>query len=179
VHCDGDRVLVWQSHRPEVAAAAVSAGAFGGPEWRLSRTTRFRLSLGSALERSAWGSKPERERLLGVWITEEAFARYLRQAVLAERNDALYGSVQAYRLATRWAQVLVSWHDDVDLGGVATGQQTGRFGLRQAALSTFTNGDVVGVEDWTDRVRADVFEAPALRDWPLEPAALQRITGVL
>jgi len=182
-HRDGDRVLVWQAHGVELADEVLAQQTFGGPHWIGSRTTGLRLSLPALLERTAWGAGPGRERTLGVWIPATALDVYLHQGVLDERNDELYGSVRGHRLATRWAQVLVRWDDQVDLAGVATGRQTPRLGLRQEALRRFTEEDVLAVEDWTDTVR-DGPDAVAARLPPstvieVPEATLQRLTGAM
>ncbi len=181
MHRDGERVLVWQAHADPLADDVLREQRFGGPSWVGSRTTGFRLSLPTLLARTRWGEEAGRERTLGVWIPEEALRAYLHQGVLAERNDALYGSVRGHRLATRWAQVLVRWEDEVGLDGVPTGGQTPRVGLRQQVLRRFVAGDVLAVEDWTDTV-ATGPKAVAERLPPWEPLALpddtlQRIAG--
>jgi hypothetical protein len=139
--------------------------------------------LPALLARVGWGAETGRERVLGLWLPATALEAYLHQGVLDERNDALYGSVRGHRLATRWAQVLVRWDDDVDLGGTATGSQTPRLGLRQAVLRRFAEQDVLAVEDWTDTVREGA-EAVAARLPPravveLPEATRHRLTGVM
>lgn len=181
MHRDGDRVLVWQAHSDPLADEGVRDQRFAGPRWLGTRTTGLRLSLPALLARTRWGQEPGRERTLGVWIPVEALRRYLHQGVLDERDDALYGGVRGRRLATRWAQVLVRWEEEVDLQGRPTGAQTPRIGLRQQALRGFVEADVLAIDDWTERVRAGA-RAVAERLPPREllqlPAdTLQRITG--
>ncbi len=182
-HRDGDRVLVWQAHGAALADEVLSRRSFGGPHWAGSRTTGVCLSLPALLERTAWGAGPNQERTLGVWLPAAALKAYLHQGVLDERNDELYGSVRGLRLATRWAQVLVRWDDQVDLAGVATGQQTPRLKLRQGALRRFAEEDVLAVEDWTDTVRAGpeavAARLPQASTIEVPNATLHRLTGAM
>lgn len=182
MHADGDAVLVWQAHSVAVGQAAIASGIVGGSTWSLRRTTRLRLSLPSLLARCGWARRPGRECVLGVWLRREAFDRYLCQAVLDERNEALYGTITGHRLATRWAQVVVSWHPDVDLSGRVLERETVRMGLRESALAAFLGGDVLRVEDWTGRVVAArdggaALDIPEPVVYPLDDEATLRLTG--
>jgi len=176
VHRDAGRVLVWQGHRAEVAAEAVRHGGLDVPSWSLARHTRFRLSLPALLARTDWGRKPGREHTLGVWLDEEALVRLLRQAVHDRCEMAVYGSIKAWRLASRWAQVSIGWHDEPDLAGQPTGQQTPRLGVRQAALKQFTDA-VVGVEDWTDAVTERQLTPPPREALPLSRELARHLRG--
>jgi hypothetical protein len=175
-HFDDTTVTVLQSHAVELAEQVVAAGRFNVPGWHPGRTTRFRLSLGSALLRSERGMKPGRERLLAVKLSRSGFDELLNMAVLDDYVPALYPSRHAFRLATRFAQVLVSWHDDVDADGVELGAATVRVALRESALRAFTERWVVAVEDWTPLL-APGAELPAfeLRPYPLLPAIARQL----
>lgn len=181
----GDEVLGFQAHGEAVADDLLAHG-MGSPDcraWRLDRTTRLRLSLPSLLARTDWGRRPGRERILGVRLSRSGFDAMLRSAVLAENAPAVYASPAAFRLATRFAGVLVQWHDDVDPNGDVLPWQTPRFALRDHALRAFTHEWVVGLVDLTTWVRQhrDVRSAalpvPVARAIPLSPADRLRLTG--
>jgi len=175
VHQVGDRVLVWQAHGPELARDCLALGRLGGPRWSLTRHTRFRLSLPSLLARTERGAKPGREHTLGVWLPRKELVSLLRQAVHNCCEMAVYGSLKSWRLASRWSQVSIEWHHDVDLAGAATGWATPRIRVRQQALVAFTDG-VAGLEDWTERVRAGETPPPLTElELPAELAA--RLSG--
>lgn len=148
---DDHQVIVWQAHRAEIAAHAVATGRLGGPGWRLDRVSRFRLSLPSVLARSEWGQRPGREHILAVALSRAGFDALMNQAVLAAFETPIYPTRMAWALATRYANVTVDWHPDVDYSGREQAWQIARISVRDRALRTFTDS-VVGVEDWSPRL---------------------------
>jgi Domain of unknown function (DUF4291) len=181
---DAERVIVWQAHSEAVAAYAVSHGRFGGPDWRAGRQTRFRFSLPSVLARTEWGTRPGRERILAVWVTRSGVETLLNQAVHAEADPAVYTTPMAWRLATRYANVSVSWHVDVDLLGAALPRETPRLGVRDLALRQLAEEFTVGIDDWTEWVRTHrqrpeaAVGLPPLERLPLAPDLAARLAGV-
>lgn len=175
VHLDGDRALVWQAHGHELADSCLALGRYGGPRWSLARHTRLRLSLPSLLGRTERGSRPGRERTLGVWLQRDVLERLLAQAVHATCEMAVYGTLKRWRLAARYAQVTIEWHPDRTLQGGEVARQTPRIGVRQAALSMFTDG-VVALEDWTERV-ASRAPPPACTELELPDELVRRLSG--
>ncbi len=177
VHRDGDRVLVFQARGDAAADEALERQRFRTDD----RTTGLWLSLGALLARTSWGREPGHERTLGVWIPSTALDDYLHLGVVEERNDDLYGGVRGQRMATRFAQVLVRWADDVDLDGTPTGEETPRLGLRQSALERFAARDVGRIEDWTDTVvegpAAVTARLPERQVLDVAADTLQRLTG--
>jgi hypothetical protein len=152
---DERSVVVWQAHRHEVADEALRRQRFGGELWRTDRVTRFRVSLPSLLARTTWATRQGRERILAVRLARVGFDAILRQAVPAEFDPEVYPTRGAWHLATRYANVTVSWHRDVDPAGCECGWDTPRMGLREHALRSFTDEWVEGVEDVTSWVHAN------------------------
>lgn len=171
---DEHEVVVWQAHRPEVAREAVDHQRFGGRSWRTDRVTRLRLSLPSLLARCSWATRQGRERILAVRIGRAGFDAILRQAVPADFDTAVYASKGAWHLATRFANVTIGWHPDVDPAGGLLGWDTPRIGLRDHALRAFTDEWVVGIEDVTAWVEANRgrrdrdLPMPVVAAYPLE-----------
>jgi hypothetical protein len=178
-HVHADRVLIWQAHGHAVADDAIARGRFGGPLWSATRHTRFRLSLPSLLARCAWGTSPGRERVLGVWLQRSAFDALIRQAVPAAYEEGgIYASAAAMRLATRFAQVTVSWHPDCDMAGRELPDETVRVMVRDQAARVFCGEGVVAVEDWTARLRSlDTVDVPEPEILVLEPTVARVLSG--
>ncbi len=172
---DDERAVVWQAHAPDVASQALADGRFGGPGWRGD-------PLPSLLERCGWGTRLGRERILAVFLTRDGLDAILRQAVHAEFEAAVYASMASWRLATRWSPVSIAWYRDRDATGGELERETPRLGLRDAALSRFTDTWVVGVEDWTERLRQGRplgrdLPLPVVRPYPLPAPDLDRLVG--
>ena len=177
VHVAGDEVLLWQAHSHAVADEALRRGSFGGPSWSLRHTSRLRTSLSSLFARAERGDKAGRERFLAVWIRRPAFDAWLVQAVPADfEPGGVYASPAAWRLATRFAQVTVSWHADVDASGAERGGLTPRFGVRERALETLSDPASVRLEDWTQRVAEGDF-GPAPSRYPMTDALTDQLAG--
>lgn len=175
-HDDG-RVLVWQAHRHDIADAVLRSGRLGGEVWSLRRHTIGRLSLGSLLARSAWGRRPGRERILGLWLPRSTFDALLGLAVHRVHDPSVYASVRQWRLALRWAQVSIEWHPDVDLEGVPNAAATPRLGFRQAALEAFTREAHDPFDLTPDLGRPEVLAGYAPADYPLGPELAARLAG--
>lgn len=180
---DDATVTVWQAHSHSVADEAVRTNGFGGSSWRTDRMTRFRLSLPSLLYRNGWATRKDRERILAVRVARSGFDALLRQAVHAAMEADCYATRAAWALATRFANVTLAWHPDVDPSGRALPRETVRIGVRDAALVRFTREWVVAVEDWTDWVVAhrgkvtDDLPVPAVDAYPLPERDRLRIAG--
>lgn len=174
---DASRVVVWQAHGAEIADHALAHGRFGGAGWRRDRLTGFRLSLPSLLARSDWGRAEGRERILAVSLSRDGFDALVHQAVLAENDPSVYPSAASWRLATRYANVTVAWHPDVDLGGVELPWQTPRFGVRDRAMERFSES-IVAIEDWTGHLsNPSTLASPAVAPYPVDEARLRLLAG--
>ncbi|MEQ1500635.1 MAG: DUF4291 family protein [Myxococcota bacterium] len=180
---DDDAVIVWQAHSDAVADAALRDGGFGGRSWRTDRTTRFRLSLPSLLARNGWATRPGRERILAVRLCRVGFDAVLRQAVHAAMEPGVYPCRNAWHLATRYGQVTLAWHPDVDPTGAELDHETLRVGVRDGVLARFARDWVVGVEDWTPWVVANRTQVsaslpvPAVAPYPLVTSERDRLAG--
>ena len=180
---DNDQVVVWQAHSGDVARRALAAGRFGGPGWSTDRLSRMRLSLPSLLDRCDWGRRPGRERILAVTLRRQGLDAMLRQAAHGAYEPGVYASPASWRLATRYANVMIGWYPDRDPGGAELARATLRLGLRDAALARFTEEWVVGVEDWTGWVREHrdarrrELPVPRVRPYPLQQGELERLVG--
>ncbi|MCB9685139.1 MAG: DUF4291 family protein [Alphaproteobacteria bacterium] len=181
----GEEVLGFQAHGEEVADDLLAHG-MGSPHcraWRLDLTTRLRLSLPALLARTDWGRLAGRERILGVRMSRAGFDAMLRSSVLAENVPSVYASAAAFRLATRYAGVLVTWHGEVDPNGDPLPWQTPRFSLRDQALHAFTHDWVIGVMDLTPWVRqhrdhrSSGMPVPVCGPIPVSDADRLRLTG--
>jgi hypothetical protein len=111
--------------------------------------------------RYACGDRLDRERLLAVSVRRRGFDALLQAALAKDFDPALYASKHAWRLATRYAPVLVEWEPSPD------GTEIPRFVLHGPLVRRFAEEWVEGVEDVTALARAERDAAGAA---PVEAA---------
>lgn len=178
---DDDTITVFAAHHPNIGAYAAEHGRFGGDMWRHDRTTRFRLSLPRVMARSRQGVRPGKQAVLAISLARDRVDSMLRQAVhWREFPEGLYDSKGAWRLATRYSQVVMDWAPDCGPDGSDLRRFTPRFGVRAHLLKSFSRDWILGIRDLSD-IAADWREAddpptPLVRPYPLsEPALAARL----
>ena len=178
---DDQTVTVFAAHDPNIGAYAAEHGHFGGDLWRHDRTTRFRLSLPRVMARSKQGERPGKEALLAISLPRARFDGLLRQAIhWREFPEDLYESKGAWRLATRYSQVVMDWAPDCGPKGAELERFTVRFGIRSHLMKTFSRDWIAGIKDLSEvavswRQEADPL-TPVVSEYPLpEPDLATRL----
>lgn len=178
---DDQTIWVFAAHERAIADYATEHGRFGGKAWMEDRITRFRLSLPRVMARSERGQREAKEGLLAIRLPRDRFDAILRQAVhWREFPDGLYATKGQWRLATRYAQVVMDWAPDCDPFGADLARFTVRFGVRAHTLNKFTREWVVGIDDLTALAEqwrtSDDPPTPVMRPYPLpEPGLAERL----
>ncbi len=145
---DARTVTVFAAHDRAIGAYAVAEQRFGGPAWADDRTTRFRLSLPRVMARSERGERAGKQAILGMTIRREHFDRLLRQAIhWREFPDGVFATRSQWRLAVRYAQVVVDWAPDCGPDGADLDRLTPRFGIHAPLLRTFATEWIVRIHD--------------------------------
>lgn len=166
---DADAVVVYQAYPEELGREIVEMGRFGG-SWRFDRHTRIQPSWRGTLRRYAFGERPDRERILAVRVRRAGFDALLTAALQQDFDERLYASRQAWRLATRFAPVLVEWEPDPD-----GGEEVARLRLHGPLVRRFAEEWVVGIEDVSARARAAGTDHPVEEPYPVPADVAVRI----
>ena len=77
---DEDKIIVYQSYRPEIGDFAAKNQYFGG-EFSLERMTWIKPNFLWMMYRAGWASKENQERILAIKIKKSGFTEILKEAV--------------------------------------------------------------------------------------------------
>ncbi len=78
---DEDSVVVYQAYKKEIADYAALNKKFEGcPAFGTARMTWIKTNFLWMMYRSKWGSRPNQDHVLAIWLKRSAFERYLENA---------------------------------------------------------------------------------------------------
>lgn len=145
---DDDSIVVYQAFRPEIAEYAVRNKRFEGcPLYNCGRMTWIKTNFLWMMFRAGWARKPHQQRILAIWLKQEAFEYYLENA----RSN---GSVSSFPGTIR-----LQWDPDhLPNCDPHPHRRAVQLGLRD--VETFRNGqDIVRIEDITEFVHSQADKA--------------------
>jgi hypothetical protein len=93
-HYDEDTVVVYQAYAPAIGTFAAQHGYFGG-DFKLNRMTWIKPNFLWMMRRSGWGTKPDQEIVLAIWLRREAFDTILASAAHTRFVESAYESHEA------------------------------------------------------------------------------------
>lgn len=181
-----ETVTVYQAYAPQIADAAVRAGAFVAPFSR-DRMTWIKPSFGWMMHRSGWAGKPGQERVLAIEITRGGFEWTLAHACLSRYQPGTHDSPQAWAAMQDASPVRVQWDPDRSLTGERLERRAIQVGLSGEAVHRYCDEWIRSITDITATVReggqlvradriADVSrDLPAEKAYPLGLALARRI----
>eukprot|EP01119_Soliformovum_irregulare_P008354 TRINITY_DN21476_c0_g1_i1.p1 TRINITY_DN21476_c0_g1~~TRINITY_DN21476_c0_g1_i1.p1 ORF type:complete len:252 (+),score=55.78 TRINITY_DN21476_c0_g1_i1:35-790(+) len=142
---DDESIVVYQAYCPGIAKWAVEHQSFQGcPQFSDTRMTWIKTNFLWMMFRSGWGTKPNQERTLAIWLKREAFDRYLMECISSKKQlkpDQRYDE-----------KIRLQWDPDHHPSGAKhPGRRAIQLGLK--GVHTFSNGeDIVQIQDISDFV---------------------------
>jgi hypothetical protein len=142
---DTSTVIVYQAFCNSIADAIIKTNNFHSDEvirsgYSFTRMTWIKTNFLWMMYRSGWASKPSQERILAIQITRNGFEEILR-------NASTHGP----------GCVRLQWDPDHSPNGEkAHDRRAIQLGLRGEMLNKFSSEFVVGINDITDFVKAQV-----------------------
>lgn len=127
---DNEKIIVYQSYRPEIGNFAVKNQFFGGA-FSLDRMTWIKPNFLWMMYRNGWGTKEGQEVVLAVHIKKEAFENYVKNAVYSSFKPELYESYEAWQEDVTNSNVRLQWDPDHDPYGVKLERRAIQIGLRK------------------------------------------------
>jgi len=155
---DDTTVVTYQAFGEAMAAELLERGGLGG-SWRYDRHTRLTMDWAFIADRYAFGDRLARSRILAIEVSRRGFDAILTAALTMEWNEGLYKTRAGWRLATRFAPVLVEWSTD-----------TPRLVVHGPLVRQLATEWVTGLRDVTDAFRAvrdDGVVPPTERRYPI------------
>lgn len=159
-------IRVYQAFCPEIAKAALRAGRFVAP-FQMGRMTWIKPSFNWMMYRSAYGSRPGQEVVLGIDIMREGFEWALDNSVLSMFNQSVHASYESWRELLASTPVRIQWDPERDWRlRLISGLRTIQIGLSGEALERYVADWIVHIENMTSIVREISFAAQRNHDEP-------------
>ncbi len=184
---DRDTVVIYQAYSSAIADAALEAGRFVSP-FSFHRMTWIKPSFLWLMHRSNWGRKSGQERVLAVRVKRTGWEKALSLAVPTSFVPGVFGSPDAWAKQFAAARVHVQWDTERSLRGAGLPYYNIQVGLSRHVTHEYVEEWVVGIEDYTVRVRKiyDLLQSgqadkakrqlPPERVYPVSDALARRLS---
>jgi Domain of unknown function (DUF4291) len=184
---DDESVVVYQAYRPEIGHFAAEHGYFGGG-FSLDRMSWIKPNFLWMMFRSGWGTMPDQEVTLAVWLRRSAFDDILKGAVHSTFVPEVYSNQEEWKQAVARSSVRLQWDPDHDPSGAKVERRAIQLGLRGDALARYAREWIVRIENISSFVERQHHHAhPAAHDrllvpreevYPVEDAEVAATLGV-
>ncbi|MFD2565482.1 DUF4291 domain-containing protein [Aquimarina rubra] len=149
---DDEKIVVYQSYRPEIGNFAVENQFFGG-SFSLERMTWIKPNFLWMMYRNGWGTKEGQEVVLAIHLKREAFERYLNNAVYSSFKPELYKSYEDWQANVANSNVRLQWDPDHDPYGSKLERRAIQIGLRKEFIKSYASEDILEIEDISEFVK--------------------------
>ncbi len=143
---DNEKIIVYQSYRPEIGNFAFNNQYFGGA-FSLERMTWIKPNFLWMMYRNGWGTKEGQEVVLAIHLKMEAFERYLNNAVISTYNSNVFSSREAWQKEVKSSNVRLQWDPDHDPFGNKVERRAIQIGIRNQEIKTYAKEDILKIED--------------------------------
>ncbi len=143
---DDEKIVVYQSYRPEIGNFAFKNQYFGGA-FSLGRMTWIKPNFLWMMFRNGWATKPGQEVVLAIHLKRSAFEHYLKQAVYSSYDRSVYADREEWKLAVENSNVRLQWDPDHDPYGGKLERRAIQIGLRNEFIKSFSKEDLIEIED--------------------------------
>lgn len=152
---DEQYVVVYQAFSAEIAGYAEQYGLFdGAPGYSMDRMTWLKPNFLWMMHRSGWGTKPNQEHILAIYLDRVGFDAILRKAVHSSFVPGLYSSKESWKTMVESSWVRLQWDPDYSPSDRRLDRRAIQIGLRGKSMRYFaTGGWIKEIEDITDFVR--------------------------
>ncbi|AEW87387.1 hypothetical protein FCOL_12960 [Flavobacterium columnare ATCC 49512] len=143
---DEEKIIVYQSYRPEIGNFAVKNQYFGGA-FSLDRMTWIKPNFLWMMYRNGWGTKEGQEVVLAIHLKLEAFEKYLENAVYSSFSQVEGMSMEQWQEAVKTSNVRLQWDPDHDPYGNKLERRAIQIGLRNEFSRSFAKTDILQIEN--------------------------------
>ncbi|AGC75782.1 uncharacterized protein DUF4291 [Nonlabens dokdonensis] len=143
---DEEKVIVYQSYRPEIGDFAVKHQYFGDA-FKLTRMTWIKPNFLWMMYRNGWGTKEGQEVVLAIHLKREAFERNLSKAVYSNYQEDLYKSREQWQEEVKSSNIRLQWDPDHDPYGGKLERRAIQLGIRNKEIIAYSKDDILEIED--------------------------------
>ncbi|CAL2095739.1 DUF4291 domain-containing protein [Tenacibaculum sp. 190524A02b] len=149
---DEEKIVVYQSYRPEIGNFAMKNHFFGGP-FKYTRMTWIKPNFLWMMYRNGWGTKEGQEVVLAIHLKREAFERYLEQVVYSSFQKELYDTWENWQEQVKNSSIRLQWDPDHDPYGEKIERRAIQIGIRGEEIIKYAKEDIIKIEDISDFVQ--------------------------
>lgn len=161
---DASTIRVYQAYNHAIADAALAAGRFVSPPFKIERMTWIKPSFLWMAYRAGWGFKDEGQaRILAIDITHEGFAWALVNSCSSHADPGM--SHAEYEALKREKPVRVQWDPERDLLHRPLPHRAIQIGLSGDAVRRYVREWTVAITDVTPLAHR-IAELVAAKNWP-------------
>lgn len=183
---DNETIRVYQAYSHAIADAALAAGTFVEPPFKMARMTWIKPSFLWMMYRAGWGRKDEgQSRILALDISRAGFDWALAQGCLSSHHAAIHGDADAWR--AQQGPVRIQWDPERGLNLQRLEHRSLQMGLRGEAVRRYVGQWIQNITDITadaQRIEALVQRGeleqarvllPQERVYPVTPLTTQQL----
>lgn len=148
---DDDKVIVYQSYRPEIGNFAAMHQCFGG-EFSLNRMTWIKPNFLWMMYRNGWGTKEGQEVVLAIHLKRSVFERYLDKAVYSSFQADIYKDKPTWQMAVKNSNIRLQWDPDHDPYGDKLERRAIQLGIRNEDIERYAKDDILEIENISEFV---------------------------
>jgi len=149
---DEEKVIVYQSYRPEIGNFAAKNQFFGGA-FSLNRMTWIKPNFLWMMYRNGWGTKEGQEVVLAIHLKRDVFESYLDKAVYSSYQDDVYENREDWQSAVKNSNIRLQWDPDHDPHGAKLERRAIQLGIRNQDIEKYAKNDILEIEDISEFVK--------------------------
>lgn len=143
---DDDTVIVYQAYNPRIGHFAAENKFLGG-DFKLSRMSWIKTNFLWMMYRSGWGTKPDQEVTLAIWLNRAAFDEIVAAAVPSSFQQNCYETYEEWQQALRSSNVRLQWDPDHHPYGNALERRAIQLGLSGEVLRRYSREWISDIQD--------------------------------
>ncbi len=144
-----ETIRVYQAYTHQIADAALQAGTFISPPFKMERMTWIKPSFLWMMYRAGWGKKTGQERILAIDITREGFEWALQNSCLSHFESKVYTSNKEWLHLKHNSPVRIQWDPERDLWLHTRDYRSIQIGLSGEAVRRYVNHWIVTITEMT------------------------------
>ena len=147
-----DRIVVYQSYRPEIGNYAAKNQYFGGA-FSLNRMTWIKPNFLWMMYRNGWGTKLGQEVVLAIHLKRLAFERYVTNAVHSTYETDIHESKEQWKTLVKESDIRLQWDPAHEPNGAKLERRAIQIGIRGEQIVRYSKEDIIEIEDISEYVR--------------------------
>ncbi len=142
-------IRIYQAYSDRIADAALKAGTFVPPSFKMERMTWIKPSFLWMMYRAGWGKKAGQERILAIDITRESFEWALQNSCLSHFESKIYASNKEWLNIKQKSPVRIQWDPERDIWLNKLDYRSIQIGLSGEAVKLYVKDWIIGIEEIT------------------------------